>query len=79
MWVRVLEAWLTARLLASPGFHRAVHNVHKRIRRLRHGKDPEDMGGTNIEQTGESDTRKFIQYYIEELKDQIRRGSSLKK
>ncbi|MCJ1364196.1 hypothetical protein MMC16_003305 [Acarospora aff. strigata] len=79
MWVRVFEAWLTARLLASPGFHRFAHNVHKRVRQLQHGKDPEELGGTNIERTGGSDARKFIQYYIEELKDQLRGGQSAKK
>ncbi len=37
------------KLLASPTFHRAVQNVHKRVRHLRHGPDLEEMGGTNID------------------------------
>ncbi|KAA6409130.1 MAG: hypothetical protein FRX48_07474 [Lasallia pustulata] len=79
MWVRVLEAWLTARLLSSPTFHRGVHAVAKKVRQLRHGKDPEEMGGTNIERSGDSDAKKFLDHYLEELKDQFRGGSSTKK
>lgn len=36
-------------LLRSPSFHRAVQTVHKRVREVRHGKDPEELGGTNID------------------------------
>jgi len=74
MWLQVVEAWLTARLLSSPTFHRAVQNVHRKVRQIRHGKDPEDMGGTNIEKSGPSDAKKFLQFYIEELRDQMRGG-----
>ncbi|KAI9707559.1 MAG: hypothetical protein M1836_000520 [Candelina mexicana] len=59
-------------LLASPAFHRAVQRVHKKVRQIQHGKDPEDMGGTNIDSTDPSETKKFIHYYIDELKEQIR-------
>ncbi|MCJ1304759.1 hypothetical protein MMC08_007572 [Hypocenomyce scalaris] len=79
MGVRGLEAWLTARLLASPAFNRGVHAVAKRVRQIRHGKDPEDMGGTNIEKSGGSDAKRFLDHFYEELKDQFRGGSSTKK
>lgn len=36
-------------LLSSPTFHRGVEKVHKAVRKLRHGPDLEDMGGTKIE------------------------------
>jgi hypothetical protein len=36
-------------LLASPTFHRAVRHVHKRVHEIRHGKDPADLGGMNID------------------------------
>lgn len=39
----------SGQLLASPTFQRSVERLHKRIRKMRHGPDPEDMGGTNIE------------------------------
>lgn len=86
-------------LLSSPTFHRGVHAVAKKVRQLRHGKDPEEMGGTNIESrslgaachrtfwlirnvyagSGDSDAKKFLDHYLEELKDQFRGGSSTKK
>lgn len=37
------------KLLASPTFHRAVQNVHRKVRHLRHGPDLEEMGPTNID------------------------------
>lgn len=40
---------MNAQLLSSPTFHKGVHAVAKKVRHLRHGKDPEEMGGTNIE------------------------------
>jgi len=45
---------------------------------MRHGRDPSELGGTNMEKSGDSDTKKFIQYYVEELKDQFRGGPSKK-
>ncbi|KAF4305289.1 hypothetical protein GTA08_BOTSDO06578 [Botryosphaeria dothidea] len=49
VWLRLLEVWATTRLLSSPAFHRAVHNVYRRFHRLRHGTPMEEMGGTNID------------------------------
>jgi len=77
MWLRVLEVWLTARLLRSPTFHRAVQHVHKKFHEIRYGKDPAEMGGTKIDKPGGSDPQRFLQYYLEELKDQFR-GSTKK-
>ncbi|KAI9858626.1 MAG: hypothetical protein M1824_004207 [Vezdaea acicularis] len=74
MWLRVFEVWLTSRLLASPTFHRAVQSLHKRVHQLRHGKDPSEMGGTNIEESGPSGSKDVFQYFVEELKDQFRGG-----
>lgn len=37
------------KLLASPTFHRAVQNVHKKVRHLRQGPDLEELGGTKID------------------------------
>ena len=45
----VLHADIVPKLLASPTFHRLVERAQKRLRQTRHGPDPEDMGGTNIE------------------------------
>lgn len=74
MWLQMVEIWLTARLLSSPTFHRVVQHIHKRIRHARHGKDPSEMGGVNIDEPARSDARKFLDYYIEELREQIRGG-----
>ncbi|KAI9797966.1 MAG: hypothetical protein M1833_005022 [Piccolia ochrophora] len=94
MWIRFLEAWLTARLLASPTFHRAVQQLHKMVRDARHGKDPSEMGGTNVDRQcshdalqasrrsptdsvrnlGPSNSKKYLEYYLEELKEQLRGG-----
>lgn len=72
-WLRIFEGWLIARLLASPTFHRTVEKVHKRVRQIRRGRDPEDMGGTNIDS---DQGKKFLDHFLEELKDQFRGGSS---
>ncbi|PSS07039.1 hypothetical protein M430DRAFT_45865 [Amorphotheca resinae ATCC 22711] len=71
MWLRVFEVWLTARLLKSPAFHRAVGRVHKKVHELRYGKDPAEMGGTQIDKPGGTDFNKFLRYYVEELKEQF--------
>ncbi|KAL1957978.1 hypothetical protein VTO42DRAFT_5370 [Malbranchea cinnamomea] len=69
MWMRFVEAWLVTKLLSSPAFHRAVRRVHKTIHELRHGKAPEDMGGTRIDKPR---LRDFFKYFREELKNQLR-------
>ena len=45
-----VESYLSiSQLLSSPTFHRAVRRVHKKVHEFRHGKDPSEMGGTNID------------------------------
>ncbi|KAI9885227.1 MAG: hypothetical protein M1823_002966 [Watsoniomyces obsoletus] len=75
MWIRFFEAWLTARLLASPTFHRGVQLLHKKLREVRHGKDPSEMGGINIDKPEATGVKKFLDYYIEELREQFRGGN----
>lgn len=49
--------------------------VHKKVHEVRHGKDPAEMGGTNIESPEtKHDPKRFLQFYLEELKDQFRGG-----
>ncbi|TVY71229.1 hypothetical protein LSUE1_G006762 [Lachnellula suecica] len=71
MWLRVLEVWLTARLLASPSFHRGVRVIHKKVHELRHGKDPAEMGGTNIDHPGGSEIQRFAKHFRDEVKEQF--------
>jgi len=75
--------WLTTRLLASPSFHRAVRTVHKKVHEIRHGKDPADMGGTNIDDPHRRDPKKLAQLFVTELRNQFREqfrgGSATKK
>ena len=59
-------------LLASPTFHRGVRKVHKKVHEIRHGKDPADMGGTNIDSPDGSQSNRFLKHYMDELKNQFR-------
>ena len=54
-------------LLRTPGFHKAVQSLQRRVYRLRYGTPPEEMGGTKIDE-GPS----FLQHFKDELRDQIR-------
>ena len=36
-------------LIRTPGFHRGVGWIHKRLQEARYGKSPEDMGGTKLD------------------------------
>jgi len=77
-WLFIMfEVWLTNRLTRSPTFHRGVGAIHKRIHEFKHGKDPAEMGGTNIDKVPSQ--KKFLEYYIEELKEQFRGNSPPKK
>ncbi|KAI5855281.1 hypothetical protein BZA05DRAFT_391102 [Tricharina praecox] len=55
MWIRVVEAWLVARLLASPTFHRAVRRVHGRLTGVRHLQDEEEPSNLHTGHEGGSD------------------------
>ncbi|KAH8798221.1 hypothetical protein F5882DRAFT_458187 [Hyaloscypha sp. PMI_1271] len=73
LWI--VEAWLVQRLLASSTFHRAVRRVHKKMHEVRQGEklyDPSEFGGTQIDKPAGTDMRKFIRYYMDELKEQFR-------
>ncbi|KAG9242362.1 hypothetical protein BJ878DRAFT_175860 [Calycina marina] len=70
IWLRIFEVWLTARLLASPSFHRGVRKVHKKVHEMRHGKDPAEMGGTST--NSPADSNRFLKHYMEELRNQFR-------
>ncbi|KAH1767275.1 hypothetical protein V6Z96_001795 [Aspergillus fumigatus] len=70
-WLRTLEVWLTARLLASPTFHRMVGRVHQKVQHLRYGVPPEEMGGTKLEKNGPG-LKQFFEYFKEEIKDQLK-------
>ncbi|PIG80101.1 hypothetical protein AARAC_010674 [Aspergillus arachidicola] len=70
-WLRTFEVWLTARLLASPAFHRMVGRVHQKVQHLKHGVPPEEMGGTHRDNNGPG-LSKFVEYFKEEIKDQLK-------
>jgi len=76
MWLRVIEVWLTTKLLASPLFHRAVRSVHKKVHEARYGKHPSELGGSKTDKPDEWNSKKFINYYFQELKEQFRGFSS---
>jgi len=79
MWVRILEVWLTARLLQSPTFHRVVQNLQRQMRRMTHGKGPEETGGTSIEKSNDSNAKGFLDHFLEEIREQFRGGPPSKK
>ncbi|KAI9929072.1 hypothetical protein ASPWEDRAFT_169091 [Aspergillus wentii DTO 134E9] len=70
-WARTFEVWLTARLLASPTFHRMVGRVHQKVQHIRHGVPPEEMGGTKLDNNGPG-LKRFFEYFREEIKDQFK-------
>ncbi|KAK3671460.1 hypothetical protein LTR78_008738 [Recurvomyces mirabilis] len=67
-WLRVLEAYMVQALLHSPTFHRQVEKVAKNVHRIRHGIPPEEMGGTKIDQPGQSG---LVGHFFEEIKTQL--------
>jgi len=69
-WFRAFEPWLVERLLRTPAFHRFVERVHKSVRRIKHGEDLEDMGGTKLDNP--RDVKQFLDHFKEELRDQLR-------
>ncbi|KAJ5155857.1 hypothetical protein N7492_008660 [Penicillium capsulatum] len=70
IWLSHLEAWLTLRLLRSPVFHRMVGRVHQHVQHIRHGV-PLDESRTTLDNRGPV-MKKFVQYFTEELKDQMK-------
>lgn len=70
-WLRVLEAYLVQALLRTPAFHRGVEKVVKQVHRVRHGIPPEELGGTKIDQPGNSS---FFKHFNEEIQSQLGRA-----
>jgi len=71
IWLRVFEVWATARLLASPTFHRMVGRIHRKIHHLKHGASLEERGGTTLE-NNKSGFRYFLRLFQEEIKEQLK-------
>ena len=59
-------------LLRSPRFHRGVELVEKQMYQIKHGRPPEETGGTNIEKPDKGDS--LLGQFIEELQNQIKGG-----
>jgi hypothetical protein len=72
-WLRVLEAYLVQLLLRTPAFHRGVEKVARQVHRVRHGIPPEEMGGTKIDQPGNSS---FLKHFNEEVQAQLGRAEA---
>ena len=70
-WLRVLEAYLVQLLLRTPAFHRGVEKVARQVHRVRNGIPPEEMGGTKIDQPGNSS---FFKHFNEEIQTQLGRA-----
>ncbi|KAJ5888172.1 hypothetical protein N7495_008213 [Penicillium taxi] len=67
--MRALEIWLINRLLRSSAFHQMVGRVHQYVQHVRHGV-PLEQSRTSLDNPG---TRtKFLEYFKEELKDQMK-------
>ncbi|TPX07734.1 uncharacterized protein E0L32_010630 [Thyridium curvatum] len=76
LFVRTLllcETAIVNRILASPGFHRAVGRIHRRVEDYRFGRNPheplrpgEATEEPNVTRSG------FLGHFVDELKNQIR-------
>ncbi|MCJ1308594.1 hypothetical protein MMC25_002247 [Agyrium rufum] len=64
-------------LLRSPTFHSVVGQIYRKVRHARHGKDPEEMGGTSIDRPGGQ--KGFGGHFLDELRDQFRSATKDKK
>ena len=72
-WLRVLEAYLVQALLRTPAFHRGVEKVVRQVHRIRHGIPPEEMGGTKLDEPGQSG---FLKHFTEEVQAQLGRAEA---
>jgi hypothetical protein len=70
-------------LIRSPTFHRGVRAIEKKVREVRHGKDPEEMGGvktdrelwnssirTQLTLHCAEEEKGVFRYFFDELKEQ---------
>ncbi|RPA99210.1 hypothetical protein L873DRAFT_1684600 [Choiromyces venosus 120613-1] len=67
------QAWLVARLLRSPSFHRMVARMHSRLTGKGHVEDYSELGGTKLQGKEEHGFKKFIDIYIDEFKNNFKR------
>ncbi|KAL2868231.1 uncharacterized protein BJX67DRAFT_380052 [Aspergillus lucknowensis] len=56
---------------ASPTFHRMAQRAHQKVQHFKYGIPPEETGGTKLENNGPG-LRKFLEYFKEEVKDQLK-------
>ncbi|KAG8162133.1 hypothetical protein KVR01_007898 [Diaporthe batatas] len=70
----ILEDYIVARILRSPGFHNTVRRIHRRVQDQRHGRDPNEplRPGEATELPGPNDNKSFPKYFVEELMNQFR-------
>jgi len=74
-----IERRLVQTLLRSPTFHRGVQKIHKHVTELRHGKPPEEMGGTAIDDPTRRSPKQFFDLLWEEVKNGHKPGLKDKK
>ncbi|PWW72141.1 hypothetical protein C7212DRAFT_230452 [Tuber magnatum] len=67
------QAWLVARLLRSPSFHRTVARIHGRLTGKGQMEDYSELGGTKLQDKDEHSFKKFVDIYIDEFKNNFKR------
>ncbi|PYH93263.1 hypothetical protein BO71DRAFT_431107 [Aspergillus ellipticus CBS 707.79] len=69
-----LEVWLVARLLDSRMFHRMVGSVHRGVERLSNRTPPPPSPPPRGAEhdLSESGLNKFVKYFKEEIRDQMK-------
>lgn len=48
-----------------------VGRVHQKVHHLKYGVPPEEMGGTKLDNNGRG-LQRFLEYFKEEIKDQMK-------
>ncbi|KAI5806221.1 hypothetical protein EDC01DRAFT_609486, partial [Geopyxis carbonaria] len=70
-------AWLVARLLSSPTFHRIIRRAHGRITGAPpREEDYQHLGGTNhayLHLGEENPVKRFMRLYYEEFRNEFKR------
>ncbi|KAF3934312.1 hypothetical protein ABW19_dt0207692 [Dactylella cylindrospora] len=66
---RLLEAFLVARLLQSPYFHRMVRNIHGRIQHFRDPAYREAVRAAKVEEEQATGLRLYFQLFREEFRN----------
>ena len=65
---RAIERRLVTSLVRSPAFNRGVERVNQKIYEFRHGKLPEDMGGTKLDEPDRKGVKYFFKLFVEEVR-----------